>query len=279
METIKTMKEEISYKFNEEERQEILKRVLGDNKFSLFTYWDYRDKLSEEQILKIITEEDGLSDIEDEIYENNFDYIEDEILSIINQSLSEEEETDEELKEFLRDEIKYNWNFNFEDLFKNSSCRLRIDLETNEDFGFIPSMREKTGEYYKLLKQRFKGVITETDLNDEINEFVGSDYGKLSFFFKVSGENILKLREEYQKGQITLKKGLGCGLFNNYLGCGGILEIKTIKPIKLNIKNWTNKRNPEYNNGYYNLSLNLDKVSYGIQETYYLTGECWRELY
>ena len=68
-------------------------------------------------------------------------------------------------------------------------------------------------------------------------------------------------------------------MFNNYLGCGGILEIKTIKPIKLNIKNWTNKRNSEYNNGYYNLSLKLDKENYGIQETYGLTEECWRDLY
>ena len=38
-------------------------------------YWDYRDELSDRDIAKIIEDEDGLSDIEEKIWEMNIDYI------------------------------------------------------------------------------------------------------------------------------------------------------------------------------------------------------------
>lgn len=271
---IKTQ-EIITYKYDDDEKREILERLLKNNIYALETYYDYNDKLSEEQILKIITEEDGLSEVESELIDYNFDYVQEEISRIIQEELTNEEETDEDLIEYLKEELESRWNYNILEILKNSSVRMRIELMTNEDFGFIPEMREKKGEYYKLISKVFKNHFEKDNFDDEINSHMGSDYSHLTFFFKIGGEDILRLREEYQKGKITLNKNIGCGLFNSYLGCGGDLEIHLTKPITLNVKNWTN--NKKYDNGYYNLSLKLDGESYGIQETYGLTGECWKD--
>ena len=174
MEEIKIIKEEITYKYNEKEQQEILKRTLDNNKYSLSSYWDYNDKLSNKQIIKIINKEDGLNDIENELYDGN-DYICEEINKIIENELSDKEKTDEELVKVLGDNLKDNWDFNFKDIFNYSSIRIRLELNTNEDFGFLPEMRENKGDYLKNIKRAFKGVFKVKDLRDEINEFRGSD--------------------------------------------------------------------------------------------------------
>jgi len=266
---IKTQHEIITYEYNNKEREDIINRVLksvGEIGF----YWDYNDELSEEQILKIF-DEDGLADVENDIYDNSMEYMDEEIYKIMDNELNEKEQTDEELKESLREKLQENYNLNIKDLLKNSSVRLRCELETNEEFMVMDDYKKT--EYYKLIKKVFKDVFKVKDLNEEINSFCGSGYSKLVFFFKVSGENILKLRDELQSNKITFNK-VGCGFFNNWMGCGGMLDLEMLKPITLNINNWTNNKD---NDKYYNISVKLDKQKYGINEVYGLVGDCWRE--
>jgi len=49
--------------------------IIKQEDLNIQFFWDYNDELSEEQVLKIITEEEGLNDVESQIYDNNIDYI------------------------------------------------------------------------------------------------------------------------------------------------------------------------------------------------------------
>ena len=49
-------------------------------------------------------------------------------------------------------------------------------------------------------------------------------------------------------------------------------RFKLKKPITLNLKDWTEK-----GESYYSVDLSLDSYKYGVQETYNLTNECWRD--
>lgn len=273
MEKIIKNVEVVSFKFDEKEKESILKRILDEKKSSLCSYWNYDDCLSEQQIFMILTQEDGFSDVEYEIM-NNSEYIRQIISEILDNELTQEEQTDEDLTTFLMESLEDEWDYNIVGILKNSSMRLRCELNTNEDY-MIMDEYKKT-EYYKLIKRVFNGYFSVDELDKEIESFIGSNYGKLTFFFSVKGDNILLLRDEIQKGKITFNKNMGCGFFNSWMGCGGMLDLKLVKPITLNIKNWARKKEKKIRE-YYSLSILPDSHKYGIQEVYGLTGECWKE--
>lgn len=241
-------------------------------------YWDYRDSLSEEQVLKIIKEEEGLYEVENEIYENNLDYI-NEIISdrIKNLELTEEEQ------EELREECQSRFNFNIEGLIKNSSINIRIELLSNEDMIYYEDW--KHSGTIKDFKKRFKGHFKVKDLEKEFNNLT-NDYALITFYFKTSGKDILVLREQVLKGFITLRKGLEFGLFNSWIGGGSVLEIPLIKEITLNLEDWRIKNDKEEiikrlkegnKESYYSLNIKADNLSkYGIQEVYGLCS--WQEF-
>ena len=79
-------------------------------------YWDYNDKLTDEQIIKIIIEEEGLDEVENEIYDNNMDYIFENVEESIKE-YSEENNLNltEEEQEELRYECESRFDFNFKD--------------------------------------------------------------------------------------------------------------------------------------------------------------------
>ena len=261
---------------NSTKMEKILNRILKENKYALEMYWDYRDELDEESIYKIVTEREGLVEVENELWEFNKDYISKEIEILIDGNLNEEDQEDEDLRDYLFYELYVRFNMNIEGLLKNSSARFRVEMQTNEDFGLIPEMIKGKGEYYNLIKDKFKGYLSIKDIKTELNEFIGSDYGRLTFFSKVSGGNILRLMEDYLRGELTINKDINGGFFNSCSGCGGMLELKVKKPITLKVNDWTEKQTDKLKK-YYELNLILDSVSYGIQETYYLTSECWKE--
>ena len=254
------------YKFNKKEKQDIIKRILKENKHLLYTYYDYNDHLDQEDIFKIITDQEGLIDVENSISENNFKYINDQITDLINKELTDQELTDQDLKDDLFNELSINWNTNLKDLLKNSYAYLRVDLNTNYEFMDIPNFKKT--EYYHDIKKVFKGIFKIKDLDQEIKSFIGSDYGIFTIYFKVSGSDILNLRNDVlNEGIINFSGGHGCGFFNSWVGCGGYLDLKLNKPISLNIKNWINDTKRK-GSQHYNLNLCLDNKKYGIQEVY-----------
>lgn len=250
-------------------------------------YWDYRDSLSEEQILKILKEEEGLNEVEQELIELNYNYAFEIIDNAIKEELTEEElnSLTEEEKEELRYECESRFNFNIKDLIKNSEIRLRVTLETNEDMICFVDNLHKGSQTIKEFKRVFRGKYKKEDLESEINNIM-NDYANFTFFFKVRGLSILELREELFKGYLTLRKGFNFGLFNSWVGGGSVLEMELQKEVTLNLKDWRLKNQKEEiiqnlkeeKESYWNVSIKGDNISkYGIQEVYGLTGECWVE--
>jgi len=253
---------------------------------NLEMYWDYNDKLTDEQVLKILTEEEGLSEVENEIYEGNYDYISEQVDNSIKGYFSENNLDFEEFQETedyqeLCTNLRCEYKFNINGLLKNSETRIRLELSTNEDF---INLDDKNSDTIRYFKERFKGHFKVKDLKEEINEMIGSNYARITFYFKISGLDILDLRKQILDGRIKLKKGLSFGLFNSYSGCGGMLEIPLLKKITLNIKDWRVKderdkvmKKLKGDSDYYNIEFVCDSKSYGIDETYGLVGEAWKE--
>jgi len=261
---------------------------------NLIMYWDYNDKLTDEQIIKIITEEEGLNDIENEIYENNLDYNSEIITDRINEFLEENNlSLTEEEKEELRYECESRFNWDIKGLLKNSESKIRITLQNNYDMICFDEYRQ--GDFLKNIKKDFvvkefmrvfKNKYDKKEFEEELNNVF--NYGNFTFYFKVSGDNILTLREQVLNGFIELNKECGFGLFDNFNGGGSLMEMELKEDIKLCLKDWRlknkkeeilNKLNEKYSDvGYWNVSIESDDEGYGIQQVYGLTGESWKEF-
>ena len=252
---------------------------------SLEMYWNYDDKLTDEQAIKIITEEEGLMDIENEVYEYNTDYLFEMITERINDYLEEKDlNLTEEEKDDLRFECESRFDYNINGLLNNSEINIRVTLQSNEDMICFVDDVYKESETIKEFKRVFRRKYKKEDLDNEINEMV-NDNGLFTFYFKVSGKDILELREQVLNGYIELRKGLPFGFFNSFIGGGSVLEMELLSNIKLNLKDWRFKNTKEEiianlkdktDYGYYPISIQADEISkYGIQETYGLSS--WEE--
>src|SRR3990167_3918290 len=247
---------------------------------SLEMYWNYSDMLSEEQIVKIIEEEGGLNDAENELYESNIDYISENVRDVTKQYCKENniELSDEEFEE-LRDECEGRFKFDFNGLIKNSHANIRVQLNTNEDM--IDTQQGEENETIRMFRKRFKGKFRIKDLKREVANCPG--YSNFNFYFKVSGEDILKMREQLQEGYLTLRKGLFFGLFDSFNGGGSILEMELLGEVKLYLKDWRIKDDKDAvvkrldgeNSKYYDVVIVGDSRKYGIQQVYGLSS--WQE--
>lgn len=270
--------------------QQILMRTAeqikeqNKNNLKIEMYWDYNDKLSEQQILKIIKEEDGLNDIENEIWENSIEYIGQREQERLKEIMTEEEYQEDSLREEVLDYLEFDLNIN--QLLRNSSIHLRIELLSNEDMIYYENLTDNTSYTFKEFKRVFRKGFNKEEMQKEINNLT-SDYGLITFYFKLSGNNILRFREEYLKGFITLKKGLQFGFFNSWVGGGSLLEVNLLRNITLNLKDWRIKNQKEAvikglkegnTKSYYEVQITADNLSkYGINEVYGLCSSAWLE--
>jgi len=249
---------------------------------SLEMYWDYRDRLSEEQVLKIITDEDGLNDVENELYESNIDYNSEVVRDIIDRYCKENNlELNEEEIDELRMECDGRFDLNIKGLLNNSQANIRVALLSNEDM--IPIEDTKHSGTIEHFRKRFRNKFRMSDLKKEVLNCT-SNYALITFYFRVSGDDILKLREEVLKGFITLRKGLFFGLFNSYEGSGSTLEMELLHSVTLNLKDWRVKDVKEAviqrlqgnNSEYYGVKIMGDGINkYGINQVYGLSR--WQE--
>lgn len=259
--------------------EQIIKENKNNLKFSM--YWDYRDELSEQQIMEILNSEDGLNEVENGIYEQNEFYILETENETLKQILTEEEYEDEDLREEIRNNLILD--FNMEQLIKNSQINIRVELNTNEDL--INFAEHKHSYTLKQFKRVFKNKYSKADYDKELLNLMGTEYGKITFYFKLRGLDILKLREQIQKGFIELRKGLQFGFFNSCVGGGSILEMNLKGNVKLNLGDWRYKNQKEVAmaklkgeySKYYDVSILGDNIShYGIEQTYGLGS--WQEF-
>jgi hypothetical protein len=226
----------------------------------LKTYWSYDDELSDEQLIGYITDEDF------DFYEVfDTDYLDEEIDNIIKKYI-DLDYSDEYYE--LRDEILSEWDYNFEELVKNSRIRLRIMFHTNEDMIDIRHYK-KTDTYRKLVKL-LKDKVDIIKFNEMFNDVCGTDYANLTFIMELSGSEINYFKEQYNKGIIYIPKNTYSLLFNNYVGAGSDIDKILTKDLFIN-KKW-------YSGSNYNISICSDDVRYGVQETYNLISSVWGGL-
>lgn len=240
--------------------------MLQQKEHKIVMYWDYRDELSEEQIMKILLEEDGLNDVENDIYENNIDYV----LNLQQEYLKD---YPEEEREAIIDNLIID--INIEQLLRNSRINLRLSLQSNEDGIYMADT--KNSDCLKAFKKRFKNCYDKKEFEKEIQNAT-CDYANMTFYFRISGKDILALREQIKQGYIQLKKGLSFGLFNSWIGSGSLLDMVLKKEVMLRIKDWRAKSEAEevlnalksQDKCYYSVGIVADnsKNVYGIKETY-----------
>lgn len=247
---------------------------------NLEMYWDYRDSLTEEQLIKIITDEDYLWEVENELQDYNSSYIYETINSLIDNYETDKNITlNEEEREDLKCECESRFDYNINQLIKQSNINIRVELLSNEDMIYYQDWKKT--DTIKYFKERFKGCFKVKDLEKEFNE-LPNDYALITFYFNVKGLDILTLRGQVLNGKITLRKGLEFGLFNSWVGGGSVLEIPLLKEITLNLDDWRMKDNKEkvikvlkegIKESYYRASIKADNISkYSISEVYGLGG-------
>lgn len=256
-----------------------------ENTGALEMYWDYNDRLTDEQMIKIIKEEEGLNDVFNELYDYNIDYM----FEVVNNAIKEySEENNLDLTEEEQEEVRYEcesrFDLNIKGLLRNSEIKLRVNLESNEDIIYFGSDKDvKDSETIKEFKRVFRRKYKKEDWERELNNVF--DYGHFTFYFKVRGEDILRLREQVLNGFITLRKGLFFGLFDSWNGGGSLLEMSLLNDITLNLNDWRIKNNKEgilkslegEDSKYWNVSIKADSQGYGIDNVYGLSGEGWLE--
>ena len=86
-------------------------------------YFDYSDRLSDEQIIKLIKEEDYLYELQDEIFINSLDYISTEIYNKLkNWEYENKIFLSDEQKDEIRCSCEERIKIDINDLIKNSNC-------------------------------------------------------------------------------------------------------------------------------------------------------------
>ena len=227
----------ITYKeieLSEELKQKCIEYLKNN---TVTVYWDYRDKLSLEQVEKLMTSKEEYYNMQDEIWENSLDYI----CDLENELLKNMQNEFSELQEFeisaLRDEF-FNYissDMNIEQLIRNTpSVRIRVVIHSNyegigwqdRDYGIIYKH-----DYIKALKRIFKNKIDWKSFNQELNN-ICSSVNQFIFYMKCDIESLIGIKEKFKKS-ITIPKNAWAGFFDSWNGSGSVLEVKLLEDITL----------------------------------------------
>ena len=195
-------------------------------------YWDYRDNLSKDQIIKILSSEDGIYDLENELFEMNLDYIKDLEHEFMH-NVYDEFNIEDNYNDFFDKYIGYVCvDLNIKQLLRNTpDLTVLIKIYSNYDCcnSFDDPKEPKT-----YLTEVFKRVKTGVKQEDYEWEFYNGAYGGslFCFVFKTDIEDLIELKRNF-KNSITIPKGTQFGFFTSFQGAGSVFERKTIKEIIL----------------------------------------------
>lgn len=211
------------------------------NEHSKGIYFDYRDKLSLEQIDKLMESEEAYYDLENEIWEWNLDYIcqlERELIEEMKNEIPEIAEIElEDLREEFADYIKVNCDIS--PLIRNTpDVRVRIVVNTNyEGVGYNDRGKGdfRGNEYIRDIKKLLRNKYDKKSFQQELDNIM-SNTNQLIFYFKASVSDLIGIKERF-KTKITIPKEAWCGFFDNWCGSGSVLEIKLLKDVRIK-KQW-----------------------------------------
>jgi hypothetical protein len=228
-------------------------------------YWDYNDKLSLKQVDKLMKSQDDYYELENEILENNIDYICDlecELLKNMQDEFPELEEFDiSELRDEFLDFISVD--FNIEPLIRTTpDVRIRVVIHSNyEGVNYADRGQGdfKHSDYIREVRRLLKGKIDEKSFQQELDNIM-SCCNQFIFYFKSDVQSLIGINEKFKKS-ITIPKEAWAGFYDNWNGSGSVLEVKLLEDITLK---------KQYGKTEYDVvSIVLDEVhKYSVEETY-----------
>ena len=215
-------------RLTKKKRKEIQK-YLENNPIKI--NWDYDNKLSKKQILTILDSDEGLLNIENELYDMNIDYIFDLEYELCKNAIEEFElniEPDELREEFM-DYI--HSDINSRGLLNNTpDLTILAKVHSNYDCAISTQQIEDTEEYLGSVYRRVKKAVTKKEyLTEFYNSYTASIF---CFVFKMPIEEYLELKNSFNKS-ITLPENTQYGFVSSFNGSGSTFEARTIKPITL----------------------------------------------
>lgn len=239
-------------------------------------YFDYRDKLSEDQIKEILSK--GINEFENELWGMNLDYISDiereTTFEVLNGFRDDIEAEIGEMNEVDYGELVDEYRMNYcPPVDMNIKPLLNIDLDamiivySNYDCTNSFDTME-TSDYLSQVYQRVKKGVKKSDFMYEHEN--GAYGGSLfCFAFRCSLLDLVDIKEKVKTGkQVFIPKGTQFGFFSSFHGAGSVFEKETYRDIYLNIKETGEGYYPEYDNidiiADCEQSYNMDDVYGGI---------------
>lgn len=212
----------------QEQEKEIIK-YIEENPVEVA--FGYRDSLDKEQIRTIIEKEEGLQDIEDDLWELNIDYInemEDQLLQNIKEEFTLKEDLFD-IREFFLEHIDVT--IGIRHLLNNTPD---IDcvaiVYSNYDCATSFQVIEDKESYLGAVWDRVKaGCLLPDYLNEHANSYTAS---LLCFAFKMSVLDFAELKRSF-KESITIPKGTQYGFFSSFNGSGSFFEARTVQDMTL----------------------------------------------
>lgn len=205
-----------------------IQRYLESNPIKI--EWNFDEKLSEKQILSVLDSDEGLLDIENDLYEMNIVYIYNLEYELCK-SVIEEFELDIEPDELREEFIDYiHSDINIEGLLNNTPD-LTILAKVHSNYDCTTSMQTlKDEDYLGSVYKRVKKAVTEQEyLNEFYNSYTASIF---CFAWKMPIEEYLELKNSFNKS-IIIPENTQYGFFSSFNGSGSTFEARTIKPITL----------------------------------------------
>ena len=217
--------------------------------------WDYNDSLSAYQIQKIINSEEGIMEVESNIYEQNMDYlyeiedyfIKDSLYNNFKEELTEifkkdnPKADDENLEEIIIDyltELSHSFvilDTNMDQLLNNTpnlTCFLKVDsnYDCQTSIDDIDTPENYTSEVWKRVKS---GVKKQNYLSEFYNMYTT---GIFMFGFECSVLDFISLKSQIEKAEkVIIPKGTTFGFFSSFNGSGSQFEHETYRNMTLDI--------------------------------------------
>lgn len=216
--------------------------------------FDYRDEFSIDQLKTILGSEDGLNQVEDEIYTNSLDWIFDSEKYFITETLFEEFEDEllkqkcfkeyedyaieQVIKDYLIDNYRENVNsyLKFDQLFNNTRD-LFVLLKVYSNYDCTNSFDTlETSEYLSQVYSRIKSGVKKEDF---VWEHINGAYGGslFCFAFKTDIKTLINYKRLIKESKtITIPKGTQFGFFSSFQGSGSPFEKTTYRTMTINIQ-------------------------------------------
>jgi hypothetical protein len=232
-------------------------------------YADRNDRLSLEQVAKILDNPDGICEVENSIWENCMDYSWELEMGVVHElqerfeelAAMEDTAVREEFLDYLSCDIDYKG------IIRNTpDVVLRITLHSNYE-GVNWAERGdgdfKASEYMGQIKKLLRGKYDEKSFQQELDNIMSS-CNQFVFLIKVPVENIIEIAEK-NWDKITIPKNAWAGFYDKWNGSGSVLEVKLLKDITLK-RQWGKTE-------YDSVSVYIDEVEkYSVDEVYGLCG-------